>query len=94
MEPIRRNRRLVLYKKMLNFIEEDVAKNGWYGLGFCWAMWNSSNLKYSYKSLNRLPELLSYKPKNARSTWWKCDRKGDRKRVKILKEIIAQMEQQ
>ena len=84
-----KERRLEIYKKMLAILEHEYKNKDYWGSGFCWALltvdWTTS--------IRELPELLAYKPKDLTTLYWfPCTYSGVKKRIGILKAIIAKME--
>jgi len=88
--------RLEIYKLGLVYLKSEFKSRTYAASGFCWAFMKAENvlaiLKYD-KFSEKYPEIFTYKPKDLTTLYWfPCTYSGVKKRIGILKAIIAKME--
>lgn len=97
---MKKKERLVIYSSMLDILLNDLeylASNS-LGAGFCYLL-TMHNQKYNkdkpYISLNDLPELIFYRPKDKDTSneepWFEFNEKYTKKRIKILLKVIKSL---
>jgi hypothetical protein len=84
--------RLRIYKEAL-----EIIKRKDYITGFCFALRKvlyvpTNGYLSGYKIKKYYPELEKYRPNDYCIYWFKRDEQGQKKRIKILKKIIKEME--
>jgi hypothetical protein len=93
-------RRLEIYKLMLQLMLKHQEKYGFCDSGLCWAVgivkgkFEPSSYYEGMKT--HYPELYACKPKHLKANytghWWETDKRGTVKRIAVLDKVIANME--
>lgn len=88
-----KSKRLSIYKEIRKYIADNIEEWGEYGAGFCYAIEYGTNEEGI--NISMFPELMMYKPERfsvaSNKHWFSCSPYGDRKRLRILDEIINSM---
>jgi hypothetical protein len=97
METLTFERRLEIYKESLLLIEHDIKKYGSYGCGLCKAITMVRDINEPSAYFNGMPkyypEIYRFRPHiKIHIYWWEPNKKGDQKRIGVLKRVISEME--
>lgn len=89
----KKEQRLKIYKDMRYRIYEMKHHSYWgiHGIGFC-STFVDVNKDFLYSSIQDLPELMEYKPKDSTITQWWFPREEFDRRIQILEDIINRLE--